>query len=116
MRAGAFLPPDLLARRQNFSFKKQFFFAVAAQADSVNALRSQGLPPVVRLLLLFPALRLFPGQTPAHELKCLLDGNCRMSAPVSASTLAALRSCKPGMVCSFRHCSSSPATWIWFSM
>ena len=30
--------------------------------------RSQGLPPVGRLLRLFPALRLLPGHTPAQEL------------------------------------------------
>src|SRR5260370_38542427 len=92
IRAGAFCPPDLLTTRQNLSCREQFFVAAAAQAHSVNALRNHGLPPVVCLLLFLPALRLLPGQTPAHELKCFAEGNCCMSAPVSASILAALRS------------------------
>ena len=37
MRAGAFWPPDLLVIRQNFSLRKQFFLAAAAQAHSVSA-------------------------------------------------------------------------------
>src|SRR5216684_6961412 len=90
MRAGAFCPPDLLVTRQNLSCREQCLVAAAAQAHSVSALRSHGLPPVVWLLLFLPALRLLPGQTPAHELKCLAEGNCFISAPVSARMLAAL--------------------------
>src|SRR5215472_4549962 len=67
MIAGAFSPPDLLAMRQNFALRKQSFLAAAAQAHSVSTARSHGLPPVVRLLLFFPALRLLPGHSPAHE-------------------------------------------------
>src|SRR5258708_39987741 len=67
--------------RQNFSLIKQFFLAAAAQAHSVSAQRNQGLPPVVWLLLFLPALRLLPGHTPAQELRCLLEGNCSISAP-----------------------------------
>src|ERR1051325_7331505 len=90
MMAGAFFPPDLVPKRQNFPFRKQSFLAAAAQAHSVSAARSQGLPPVVRLLLFFPALRLLPGQTPAHELRSLAEGNCSISPPVSARIVAAL--------------------------
>src|SRR5215470_7573970 len=98
--AAFLLPPCLVVMRQNFSFRKQFFLAAAAQAHSVSALLSHGLPPVVRLLRFLPALRLFPGHTPAQELMCRCVGNCCMSAPVSARMLAALRSWIPGMVCS----------------
>jgi hypothetical protein len=62
--------------RQNFSFKKQFFFAAAAQAHSVRAPRSQRLPPVERLLRFFPALPLFPGQMPAQELTMSIIWSC----------------------------------------
>src|SRR6516164_6467960 len=76
MMAGVLFPPDLVTMRQNFPLRKQSFLAAAAQAHSVSTVRSQGLPPVVRLLLFFPALRLLPGQTPAHELRSLAEGNC----------------------------------------
>ena len=95
--AGAFFPPDLLAIRQNFSLIKQFFLAAAAQAHSVSAVRSHGFPPVVRLLLFLPALRLFPGHTPAHEPRSLLEGNCPIFDPVSARIDAALRSSSDGL-------------------
>jgi hypothetical protein len=75
MMAGAFSPPDLVTIRQNLPFRKQSFLAAAAQAHSVSTARSQGLPPVVRLLLVFPPLRLLPGQTPAHELRSFAEGN-----------------------------------------
>jgi len=78
-------------------------------AHSVRALRSQGFPPVGRLLLFLPALRLFPGQTPAQLLRFRCEGNCVMSPPVSARILAALRSCTPGTVCRSCHCRSRPA-------
>src|SRR5277367_3549349 len=86
--------------------------AAAAHAHSVRALRSHGFPPVVRLLLFLPALRLLPGQRPAHELKCLAEGNCFMSAPVSAKMLAALRSWIPGTVCINCQAWSRPASRI----
>src|SRR5207253_10543506 len=105
-----FLPRDLVVMRQNFSFKKQFFLAAPAQAHSVRAPRSQGLPPVGRLLRFFPALLLFPGQMPAQELTFRCDGNCVMSAPVSARIFAALRCCTPGTVCKICHCRSRPAS------
>src|SRR6267143_3675585 len=116
MMARAFFPPDLLVMRQNFSLRKQFFLDAAAQAHSVKALRSHGFPPVVRLLLFLPALRLLPGHTPAHELKCWGEENCSISAPVSARIVAALRSCRPGTVCSSCHCSSRPASLILLAM
>src|ERR1035441_4468377 len=97
-------PHDLVVIRQNFSFRKQSFLAAAAQAHSRSEERSHGLPPVVWLLRFLPALRLFPGQTPAHELISLSDGNWVMSGPVSARIFAALRSCIPGMVCRSCHC------------
>jgi hypothetical protein len=42
------------------------------------------LPLVVAPLSCLPALRLFPGQTPAHEAKWAALGNRAMSAPISA--------------------------------
>src|SRR6476659_5066159 len=104
MIAGAFSPPDLVTMRQNFPLRKQSFLAAAAQAHSVSTARSHGLPFVVRLLLFFPAVRLFPGQTPAHELISFPVGNWSMSPPVSARIVAALRSCTPGSVCRSSHC------------
>src|SRR6266581_6839734 len=95
--------------RQNFSFKKQSRFTLAAQEHSTSELRNQGLPPVVRLLLFLPALRLFPGQSPAQELRCLTDGNGVISPPVSARIAAALVSRIAGTVCSNCHCGSSRA-------
>ena len=82
---GCLLPPDFVVIRQNRSFTKKFFFRVAAHAVSVGVLRSQGFPPVVRLLLFLSALRLFPGHTPAQELSCLEDGTgsyLRRSQPI----------------------------------
>src|SRR5215471_12982491 len=104
------LPLDLVVMRQNFSFRKQPFLRDAAQAHSLSAVRNQGLPPVVWLLRLFPALRLFPGHTPAHELSWRCEGNCFMSGPVSARMLAALRSFTPGIVCTNSHSRSIPAS------
>ena len=77
-------------------FRKQFFVLEAPCAHSVKALRSQGLPLFVWLLLLLPALRLWPGYTPAHELMFRSSPNCCMSGPVSARMVAALLACIPG--------------------
>src|SRR5215475_1553282 len=101
-----FFPFDLVVIRQNFSFKKQFVLRDAAHAHSLSAPRNHGFPPVVWLLRLFPALRLFPGHTPAHELNCPSDGNCRISGPVSARMFAPLRSFTPGTVCTNSHSRS----------
>ena len=90
MSAAFFLPADRAAILQNFSFRKQSFRLAAAHAHSVKALRSQGFPPVVLLLLFFPALRLLPGHTPAHELNFFSLSNALISLPVSASMVAAL--------------------------
>src|SRR6202030_2513841 len=42
-----------------------------------------------RLLILFPALSLFPGATPDHELNLASVGNCFISGPLSARMVAA---------------------------
>src|SRR5947207_12678314 len=105
MIAGPFLCSRVFDTiRQNFSFKKQSRLTVAAQEHSTNALRSQGLPSVVWLLLLLPALRLLPGQTPDQELMFRTDGNTFMSPPVSARIVAPLVSAMPGTVCTNSHC------------
>jgi hypothetical protein len=53
----------LVASRQNFCFRKQFFLPEAAQAHSVRMPRSQRFPLAVLLPLFLPALRLLSGQT-----------------------------------------------------
>src|SRR5262249_11461485 len=106
--AGGFFPPDLVTIRQNFSFRKHVLIFAAAQAHSVSALRSHGSPPVVWLLLFLPALRLFPGRTPAHELKCFSSPTCCISVPVSARMVAALTACTPGTLCRSSHWASRP--------
>ena len=83
-----------------------------AKAHSVSAVRSHGLQPVVWLLLFLPALRLFPGHTPAQEPSCLLVGNCSIFGPVSARIDAALRSWIPGTVWSSSHSRSIPDSLI----
>src|SRR5689334_697737 len=116
MTAGAFCPPDLVTMRQNFPLRKQSFLADAAQAHSVSTVRSQGLPPVVALLLFFPALRLLPGHTPAHERSSFAERNCSMFAPLSGRIVAALRSWTPGSVCRSSHCCCKPASLIFLAM
>src|SRR5260370_21413012 len=93
--------------RQNFSLKKQCCLALAAQEHSTSVLRNHGLPPVVRLLLFLPALPLFPGQSPAQELRCLTDGNGVISPPVSARIPAALVSRIASTCCTTCQCRSN---------
>src|SRR5215469_4436779 len=101
----------LVASRQNFCFRKQFFFPAAPQADSISVPRNQRFPLVVLLPLFLPALRLLPGHTPAHELKCFADANWPMSGPTSANTLAAPFSFIPGTVCSNFHRGGIPQSF-----
>src|SRR5215472_14095990 len=89
----------LVASRQNFCFRKQFFLPEAPQADSISVPRNQRFPLVVLLPLFLPALRLLPGHTPAHELRFFSGPNWLISGPTSASTLAAPFSFTPGTVC-----------------
>src|SRR5215469_7954606 len=101
----------LVASRQNFCFRKQFFLPEAPQADSISVPRNQRFPLVVLLPLFLPALRLLPGHTPAHELKCFADANWPMSGPTSANTLAAPFSFIPGTVCSNFHRGGIPQSF-----
>jgi hypothetical protein len=59
----------LPASRQNRSRRKQFFLTLAAHAHSTSDVRSQRFPCVTCGFRSLPALRVLPGQTPAHELK-----------------------------------------------
>src|SRR5579859_6597296 len=101
-----------VASRQNLSFRKQFFLPEAPQAHSVSAPRNQRFPGGVLLPLFLPALRLFPGQTPAQELMSLSVGNLPMSEPISARTLAELFSFIPGTLCNNSHWGTKPSAWI----
>src|ERR687884_1682709 len=53
------------------------------QAASPSMARSQTLPLVVRPLKRLPPLSLLPGQTPAHDARCLAEGKrpCRSPRP-----------------------------------
>jgi hypothetical protein len=61
------------------------------------------------LLLLFPALRLFPGQSPAQELRFFSLGKVFICPPVSARMIAALVSPMAGTDCTSSNWGSSPA-------
>ena len=71
-----FLP--LAASRQKRSFRKQSFVFEAAQAHSTSVVRSHRLPRGIFAGLALPPVQLFPGQTPAQELRCASEGNCAM--------------------------------------
>ncbi len=79
---------------------EQSFFLDAAQAHSTRVVRSQRFPRGIFAGLALPPVQLFPGQTPAHELRCASVGNCAMQGPISARMLAAPSCLMPGTVCS----------------
>lgn len=82
-----------MAIRQNFSRRCPLFCLEMAHAHSVSAPLSHAFPSVVAVLLSLPALRLLPGQTPAHELSRFSLANGFTSGPTSANTAAAVGSC-----------------------
>src|SRR5215831_3193096 len=61
------------------------------------------LPLGVAPLRCLPALRRFPGQTPAHEARCFALGNRAMSVPISAMIAAAVTGPVAGTVSSHWH-------------
>src|SRR5690242_13035472 len=96
----------LEAIRQNLSRKWQSFLRATPQAVSVSAPFNHRLPGCVLLLLPRPALLLFPGASPAHELRSFSVSNCFVLGPISASNTAAVGSCTPGTVCNSCHAGS----------
>jgi transposase InsO family protein len=71
-------------------------FRVAAQAASSKARLRYGFPFCVLVLICRPALSLVPGHIPAQLAACPLVGNTPMSVPISAMTVHAINSSKPG--------------------
>ena len=83
MATMAFLGPSRDLRLKNFTLKYDFLALTAAQATSIKIVLRLPLRTGLRPECLFPALSLFPGQTPAHEHKEAVLGKVESVGPVS---------------------------------
>src|SRR5258706_1319389 len=68
------------------------------QTTSINTARKRALPLVILPERRLPPLCLLPGQTPAHEARCLAEGKRLISTPISARMAAAATSWMPGIL------------------
>src|SRR6201997_5627512 len=94
--------PRLGASSRNLNWNIQPRFLGAAHADWTRVERKYGLPFVVWLPLLVPALSRFPGQSPAQLAIFSAVGKVDRSVPVSSQMLAAAGWPIPGLGCSSR--------------